>query len=45
LLFTENILTQLDLKRLAFECPVRSLHSVLNHLGTTGIKIEHIYDY
>jgi hypothetical protein len=44
-LFTENILTQPDLKRLAFECPVRSLHSVLNHFAAAGIKIEHIYDY
>jgi hypothetical protein len=45
LLFTENILTQPNLKRLAFECPARSLHSVLNHLAAAGPKIEHIYDY
>jgi hypothetical protein len=45
LLFTENILTQPNLQRLAFECPVHSLHSVLNHLAAAGPKIEHIYDY
>jgi hypothetical protein len=45
LLFSENFLTQPDVKRIAFECPVRSLHSVLNHLASRGIKIEHIYDY
>jgi hypothetical protein len=44
-LFTENFLTQPNLKRIALECPVRSLHSVLNSLSTRGIKIEHIYDY
>jgi hypothetical protein len=45
LLFTESFLTQPDVKRIALECPVRSLHSVLNSLSTRGIKIEHIYDY
>jgi hypothetical protein len=45
LLFTENFLTQPDVKRIALECPVHSLHSVLNNLGARGIKIEHIYDY
>jgi hypothetical protein len=45
LLFTENFLTQPDAKRIALECPVRSLHSVLKNLGAHGIKIEHIYDY
>jgi hypothetical protein len=44
-LFTENILTQPGVKRLAFECPVRSLLSVLNHFAEAGVKIEHIYDY
>jgi len=44
-LFTENFLTQPDLKRIALECPVRSLHSVLNFFSTRAIKIEHIYDY
>jgi len=45
LLFTEDFLTQPDVRRIAFECPVRSLHSVLNHLAAQGIKTEHIYDY
>jgi len=45
LLFTENFLTQFGVKRIALECPVRSLHSVLSSFSTRGIKIEHIYDY
>jgi hypothetical protein len=45
LLFTENFLTQPAVKRIALECPVRSLHSILNNLAARGIKIEHIYDY
>jgi len=45
LLFTENFLTQSGMKRIALECPVRSLHSVLNNLAARNIKIEHIYDY
>jgi hypothetical protein len=45
LLFTENFLTQPQVKRFALECPVRSLHSVLNNLASRGVKIEHIYDY
>ena len=45
LLFTENLLTQPQVKRFALECPVRSLHSVLNNLVGRGVKIEHIYDY
>jgi hypothetical protein len=45
MLFTQNFLTQPDVKPIAFECPVRPLHSVLNHLAGVGIKIEHIYDY
>ena len=44
-LFTEDFLTQSDAKRFAFECPVRSLHSALQHFSARGIKIEHIYDY
>jgi hypothetical protein len=32
-------------KRFALECPVRSLHSVLNNFAAHGFKIEHIYDY
>src|SRR6266403_1857558 len=45
LLFTENFLTQSQVKRFALECPVRSLHSVLTQLAGRGVKIEHIYDY
>ena len=44
-LFATDILTQPNLKRIAVECPVRSLHVVLNDLGNRGIKIEHVYDY
>lgn len=44
-LFTESFLTQQDVKRIAIECPVRSLHSVLENLTSRGAKIEHIYDY
>ncbi|HUC53030.1 MAG TPA: hypothetical protein VMR90_03240 [Candidatus Cybelea sp.] len=45
LLFTENFLTQPGVKRVALECPVGSLHSVLNNFANRSIKIEHIYDY
>jgi hypothetical protein len=45
LLFAQSFLTKSDLKRVALECPVRSLHSVLKGLSERGIKIEHIYDY
>jgi hypothetical protein len=44
-LFTESFLTQSGVKRIALECPVRSLRSVLNHLASNEVKIEHIYDY
>jgi hypothetical protein len=45
LLFTEKFLTQPGVQRFALECPVRSLHSVLNHVAPREAKIEHIYDY
>lgn len=45
ILFTENFLTRRDLKRMALECPVHSLHTVLKNLSERGAKIEHIYDY
>lgn len=45
LLFTEDILTQPGVKRMALECPVRSLGDVLNKLASRGAEIEHIYDY
>ena len=44
-LFTEKFLTQPGVKRIALECPVLSLHSLLNNFVSRGIKIEHIYDY
>jgi len=44
-LFSEEFLTQFGVERIALECPVRSLHSVLNSFAVRGIKIEHIYDY
>jgi hypothetical protein len=44
-LFTENFLTQPDVKRIALECPVPALHSVLKDFSARGVKIEHIYDY
>ena len=45
LLFTENVLTQRGVKRVALECRVRALPSLLRHFAGAGIKIEHIYDY
>jgi hypothetical protein len=43
LLFTEDILTQPGMKRIALESRVALLSAVLNHF--TGEEIEHIYDY
>lgn len=45
LLFTESVLTQPNVKRIALECRVFALQSLLHHLFCAGIKIEHIYDY
>lgn len=45
LLFTEDILTKPGVKRIALECPVRSLPAILNNLASHGARIEHIYDY
>lgn len=45
LLFTEDFLTRSDMKRIALECPVRSLHMALKDLSARGVKIEHVYDY
>ncbi|HEY6269480.1 MAG TPA: hypothetical protein VIX11_14345 [Candidatus Acidoferrum sp.] len=45
LLFTENVLTQPGAKRIALECRVRALPTLIRHFTTGGIKIEHIYDY
>jgi len=38
-------MTQPGVQRFGIECPVRSLHRVLNDAVARGIKIEHIYDY
>jgi hypothetical protein len=45
ILFTEDVLTRPDLKRIVLECPVPALQSVLRTLDSPQIKIEHIYDY
>jgi hypothetical protein len=45
LLFTENILTQSGVKRIALELRTILLSDVLNHFTRENIKIEHIYDY
>jgi hypothetical protein len=45
LLFTENVLTQPGAKRIALECRVRALPTLVRHFTSAGIKIEHIYDY
>jgi len=45
LLFTENVLTQPGAKRIALECRVRALPTLIRHFTSAGIKIEHIYDY
>jgi hypothetical protein len=44
-LFTEDFLTQRDVKRIALECPVPALHSVLKDFSARKFKIEHVYDY
>ncbi len=43
--FAMEILTQPELKRIAVKAPVKSLHRVLTGLESSGVKIEHIYDY
>lgn len=45
LLFEEEFITHPDLKRVALECPVNSLHALLNDLQGRGAQIEHVYDY
>jgi len=44
-LFAMQILSQPELKRIAVKVPVKSLHTVLTDLESSGVKIEHIYDY
>lgn len=45
LLFTQAIVTQPNLKRVALVVPIKSLTIVLNQLSVPGIQIEHVYDY
>jgi len=44
-LFEEGFITHPDLKRVALECPVNTLHAVLNDLRGRGAQIEHVYDF
>src|SRR5262245_3281852 len=44
-LFTQPILTQPALKRVAILVAVDSLGVTLNRLSTAGFQIEHVYDY
>ena len=45
MLFTQPILTQPKLKRVALVVSVASLGKVLNSLDDSGFEIEHAYDY
>lgn len=44
-LFTQPILTDSNLQRLALNVPVNELHTVLNELTKREFVLEHIYDY
>jgi hypothetical protein len=44
-LFTEEILTQPNVKRIVFESPAPLLSPFLRRLAGENIKLEHIYDY
>ncbi len=44
-LFSSDVLTEPELKRIAVLSPVRSLHGVVHNLASRGLKLEHIYDY
>lgn len=44
-LFTQPILTQPALKRVAIMVTVESLGATLNNLNNAGFQIEHVYDY
>ncbi len=44
-LFSADVLTQPQRKRLVLEAPVRSLHTLLAALLKRGLEVEHIYDY
>ncbi|RIK35543.1 MAG: hypothetical protein DCC55_30010 [Chloroflexi bacterium] len=45
LLFAMPILTEPEVKRVAINAPVSSLHRILAELAQRGIKLEHLYDY
>lgn len=44
-LFTMDILTMHDWRRIVVSVPVAELHSVLAQLEKEGVKLEHLYDY
>jgi hypothetical protein len=44
-LFSADVLTQPQRKRVVVEAPVRSLHTLLAALLTPGLEVEHLYDY
>jgi hypothetical protein len=44
-LFSMDILTAPDFKRVALLVPVKSLHVILPRLEDERVKIEHLYDY
>ena len=44
-LFTQPILTQTSLKRVALVCSVGQLAKLLRSLDDSGLVVEHVYDY
>jgi hypothetical protein len=44
-LYREAILTRTGFERIAVECHVQELSSVLNELSRNGFAVEHVYDY
>ncbi len=45
LVFTQPILTQPGLKRVALVTPVGRLDKIIRFVNEQGVKIEHVYDY
>jgi len=45
LLFSERIVTDRSVKRVAVSAPVESLHTILAGLEAGGARIEHLHDY
>lgn len=45
LLFSERIMTDRSVKRVAVYAPVESLHTILAGLEAGGARIEHLHDY